>query len=91
MENITREFFPPEKANFAIWFYQQFHWISNPLVFGKSAGIGEEAPWLGCATNIAAVEPVYLALYTNWVFVHVELRSVYTKPGQLGKSSAGEV
>ena len=81
--------FPPENANFAIWFYKQFHWTSNPLVFVKSAGIGKKSPWLGYATNIASVEIVYLALYTIRVFIYVESCRFYTKPGQLGKSSAG--
>ena len=44
MENITRVIFPPENANFVIWFYKQFHWTNNPLVFVNAAGIVREAP-----------------------------------------------
>ena len=43
MENITREFFPPENANFAIWFYKQFDWTKTPVVFGNPTGIDRKA------------------------------------------------
>ena len=36
-----------------------------------------------------SVEPVYLGLYTIWVFLCVESCAFYIGPGQLGKSSAG--
>ena len=43
MENITREFFPSENANFAIWFYKQFHWTRISMAFVNPAGIGRKA------------------------------------------------
>ena len=90
MENITGEIFPPEHADFVICFYMEFHWTRILLMFGKAAGISIKSAWLGDATNISPVEPFYLALYTIWVFVCVELCMFHTKTGQLGKSSAGD-
>ena len=59
-------------------------------MFVHTAGIDGKATWLGFATNIASVGCVYLALYTMWVFVCVELCTFYTMTGQLSKSSAGD-
>ena len=81
--------FPPENANFWTWVYKQLHWTSNRLVFVNAAGTERKAAWLRYAINIVCVECGYLALYTNWVFVSVELCWLYTKLGQLDKSLAG--
>ena len=86
---LRGKLFPPENANFWTWVYKQLHWTSNRLVFVNAAGIDRKAAWLGYAINIVSVECGYLALYTNWVFVSVEFCWLYTKLGQLGKSSAG--
>ena len=43
MENITREIFPLENANFANFFEKKCHWTRNTPVFGNPAGIGRKA------------------------------------------------